>query len=95
MMSKSAFVDRVAKKGKVSKAEAKRMVDLVFGEIEAGIKQSKSGGRYAIGTLGTFSITRRAARRGRNPRTGEPIRIRASKSLRFRPASNLKKAAGI
>jgi len=93
-MSKSAFIDQVAKKGKVSRAEAKRMVELVFGEVEAGLKSTKKEGRYTIGTFGTFSVVKRAARKGRNPRTGEPIKIKASKSLRFRAASNLRKAAG-
>jgi DNA-binding protein HU-beta len=93
-MSKSAFIDQVAKKGKVSRAEAKRMVELVFGELEAGLKSAKKEGKYTVGTFGTFSVVKRAARKGRNPRTGEPIKIKASKSLRFRPASNLRKAAG-
>lgn len=93
-MSKAEFIENVAKAGDLSRAEAKRVVELVFGEIEAGLKRSKKEGKYTIGTLGTFSVTKRAARKGRNPRTGEEIKIKASKSLRFRPASNLKTAAG-
>lgn len=93
-MSKSAFIDRVAAKGNLSRAKAKRTVELVFGEIEAGLKASKKEGSYTIGTLGTFSITKRGARMGRNPRTGEAIKIKASKSLRFKPARNLRTAAG-
>jgi len=93
-MSKADFIERVAKKGKMNKAEAKRIVDLIFGEIEAGLKTAKKTGKYTIGTLGTFSVTKRSARMGRNPRTGESIKIKASKSLRFKPSMNLKKAAG-
>jgi DNA-binding protein HU-beta len=93
-MSKSSFITQVAHRGKVSKAEAKRIVDLVFGEIETSLKSAKREGKVTIGTLGTFSVAQRRARMGRNPQTGEPIRIRASKSLRFRPSSNLKRAAG-
>lgn len=93
-MSKSAFIEQVAKSGKLSKSEAKRMVELVFGEVEAGLKSAKKNGKYTIGTFGTFSVSKRAARKGRNPRTGEPIKIKASRTLRFKPASNLKKAAG-
>lgn len=93
-MSKADFIERVAKKGDLSKAEAKRAVDLVFGEIEAGLKSAKKTGSYTIGTLGTFRVTKRKARMGRNPRTGETIKIKASKSLRFKPAMSLKKAAG-
>jgi len=94
-MSKSAFIERVAKKGDMSKAEAKRAVELVIGEMEAGIKSAKKEGKYTIGTFGTFTVSKRPARNGRNPRTGEAIKIKASKTLRFRPSMNLKKAAGI
>jgi DNA-binding protein HU-beta len=93
-MSKAQFIDNVAKAGDMSTAEAKRTVELVFGQIEAGLKKAKKEGKYTIGTLGTFTITKRAARKGRNPQTGEEIKIKASKSLRFRPASNLREAAG-
>jgi DNA-binding protein HU-beta len=94
-MSKSQFIERVAKKGDMSKAEAKRAVELVLGEVEAGIKDAKKDGKYTIGTFGTFNISKRPARKGRNPRTGEAIKIKASKTLRFKPSSTLKKAAGI
>ena len=93
-MSRAAFIENVARKGNMSKAEAKRTVDLVLGEVEAGLKKSKKEGRYTIGNFGTFTITRRPARKGRNPQTGEVIRIRASKVLKFRPAAALKRAAG-
>lgn len=93
-MSKADFIANVASTGDMSNAEAKRVVELVFGEIEKGLKKSKKEAKYTIGTFGTFTITKRAARKGRNPRTGEPIKIKASKSLRFKPSSNLKTAAG-
>ena len=93
-MSKSEFIANVAKAGDMSNAEAKRVVELVFGEIENGLKKARKDGKYVIGTLGTFSVSKRSARKGRNPRTGEEIKIKASKSLRFRPSSNLKTAAG-
>ena len=93
-MSKAEFIANIAATGDMSNAEAKRVVELVFGEIEKGLKRSRKEGKFQIGTLGTFTITKRPARKGRNPRTGEEIKIKASKSLRFRPASNLKAAAG-
>ena len=93
-MSKAALIERVAKKGKLSKAEAGRTVDLVIGEINAGLKASKKEGKYTVGTFGTFTITKRKARKGRNPQTGEAIRIKASKVLKFKPAAQLKKSAG-
>lgn len=93
-MSKAEFIANVAQAGDLTNAEAKRMVELVFGEIENGLKRARKDGKYTIGTFGTFTISKRPARTGRNPRTGEPIKIKASKSLRFRPSSALKDAAG-
>ena len=93
-MSKSDFIQTVAKQGKVSKADAKRAVELVFRAVESGLKTVRNGGRLQIGTFGTFATSKRGPRMGRNPRTGEAIKIKASKSLRFRPSSHLKKAAG-
>lgn len=93
-MSKADFIANVAKAGSMSNAEAKRVVELVFGEIENGLKRARKDGRFVIGTLGTFAVSKRAARTGRNPRTGEEIKIKAGKSLRFRPSTSLKTAAG-
>ena len=94
-MSKADFIEQVATKGDLSKAEAKRAVDLVLGEIETSLKRAKKeGGKVNIGSFGSFTIGKRAARMGRNPQTGEAIKIKASKTLRFRPAMGLKRAAG-
>ena len=93
-MSKADFIQAVAKEGKVSKADAKRSVELVFEAIATSLKGVKGGGRLQIGTFGTFVTSKRAARMGRNPRTGEAIKIKASRSLRFKPSAQLKKAAG-
>lgn len=93
-MSKAEFIANVAKSGGMSVAEAKRVVELVFGEIESGLKKARKDGRFVIGTFGTFAVSKRSPRVGRNPRTGEEIKIPASKSLRFRPSSTLKDAAG-
>lgn len=94
-MSKADFIEKVAKNGNLTKADAKRAVELVFGEIENSVKVAKKDGKATIGTLGTFTVSKRPARKGRNPRTGEPIKIKASRTLKFRPAMNLKRAAGI
>ena len=93
-MSRAVFIDNVAKRGGMSRAEAKRTVDLVLGEIEAGLKRSKKEGSFTIGKFGTFTIVKRKARKGRNPRTGEAMRIKASKVLKFRAAKPLREAAG-
>ena len=93
-MNKSEFVERVAKRCKTTKAEARRMIDAVFAEIEAAVKEARKAEKVTVPDLGTFRVAKRAARTGRNPRTGEKIRIKAGKSLRFKAASNLRKAAG-
>ena len=94
IMKQSELIERVAKRGRMTKAGARRMVDLVMGELEGGVKEVRGNGSVTIPRVGTFRITKRSARMGRNPRTGEPMRIKASKSLRMRPAANLRKAAG-
>jgi len=93
-MSKADFIEAVAKRGNVSKADAKRAIEMVFDTIETGLKAARNGGKLQIGTFGTFIISKRGARMGRNPRTGESIKLKASRSLRFRPSSHLKEAAG-
>ena len=91
-MSRAVFIDNVAKRGGKSRAEAKRTVDLVLREIEAGLKRSKKEGSFTIGNFGTFTIVKR---KGRNPRTGEAMRIKASKALKFRAAKPLRETAGV
>jgi DNA-binding protein HU-beta len=93
-MSKADFVEAVAKRGNMSKVDAKRAIELVFGTIEAGLKTARNGGKLQIGTFGTFTISRRSARMARNPKTGESIKVKASRSLRFKPSGQLKDAAG-
>ena len=93
-MKQSELIENVANAGNTSKVEASWIVDLVMRELETGVKQVRKDGSVSIPRLGTFRITSRSGRMGRNPRTGEPLHIRASKSLRLRPAANLRKAAG-
>ncbi len=93
-MSKLEFIANVAAAGDLSNAEAKRIVELVFGEIENSLHRARDDGKLTINGLGAFTISERPARKGRHPRTGEPIDIAASKGLRFKPSANLKAAAG-
>ncbi len=69
-MSKTEFIAHVAQAGAMSNAEAKRVVELVFGEIENGLRRAREEGKYTIGSFGTFAISKRPPRKGRNPRTG-------------------------
>ncbi|MEM0895537.1 MAG: HU family DNA-binding protein [Verrucomicrobiota bacterium] len=89
-MNKSELIDAVAAKlgDDVSKKVAGDAVEAVLDCIAAGVR-SDSGGVQLIG-FGSFKISHRAARKGRNPKTGEEMDIPASKSVKFSPSSKLK-----
>lgn len=92
-MNKQELVEVMLKDkdaGFTSKAQAERALKSVLGAIETGIK--KEGVVQLIG-FGTFSVKTRAARKGRNPLTGEEIKIKASKSVGFKPGAGLKETA--
>ncbi len=74
--------------GSTAKA-AKETMDAVFASITASLKKNK---KVQLVGFGTFEVTRRPARKGRNPRTGEPIRIKASKGIRFKASAKLKES---
>ena len=88
-MNKNELVANVAEASGLSKADAGRAVD---GVIEAITNALKSGGDVRIVGFGTFSVANRKATTSRNPRTGEPIEIKASKMPKFKPGSPLKDA---
>lgn len=73
-----------------SKAQAERAVEAVLDGIKAGIKKDSSV--QLIG-FGTFSVVKRAARKGVNPKTGEKISIKASKNVKFKAGTALKALA--
>ncbi len=86
-MNKAEIIEMVATEHQLSKVKAKQIVDQVFGVVGTTLKKE---GRFSFSDLGTFNVTERAARKGRNPSTGEAIKIKASKSVRFKPAPALK-----
>ncbi len=72
---------------------SKKASEAVLGEtIDIIVKHLKKGSRIRIAGLGILSVRKRAARMGRNPATGEAIKIKASKKVAFRPAKELKEA---
>lgn len=72
---------------------AKKQSELLLTDfIDMIVKHLKKGDRIRIGGLGILQVRRRAARMGRNPATGEPIKIKASKKVAFRAAKELKEA---
>ncbi|MGD8322530.1 MAG: HU family DNA-binding protein [Gemmatimonadota bacterium] len=90
-MNKSDLVDALADATGMTKADAGRAVDALFSP-DGGIisKTLKGGGRVQITGFGTFEAKHRKARTGRNPRTGETIRIAATKTPSFRAGKGLK-----
>lgn len=91
-MNKAQLIETIQKNlgGESTKRAAEQALDAVLDAIAAGIK-SKEGKVQIIG-FGTFEVKKRAARQGRNPKTGEAMKIAASKSVGFKPSSTLKAA---
>lgn len=88
-MNKAELIDYVADKAGLTKADAQNAVDAVFDGITATLKKGNDA-RF-VG-FGTFSVAKRAATTGRNPRTGEAIKIPASKNAKFKAGKELKEA---
>ena len=88
-MNKSELIEAVAKDTDLSKAAAARALESVIGQVT---KTLKKGDSVSILGFGTFSVAKRAARTGHNPRTGESIKIKARKSPTFKAGKALKDA---
>jgi DNA-binding protein HU-beta len=86
-LNRSELVDKVANAASVDKRRAEIAVDTIVNTI---IDTTRSGGRVSIHGFGTFTQTSRAARLGRNPRTGEAVPIPASTGVKFAPATAFK-----
>jgi len=88
-MTKMDLIDAVAGKVGLTKADAGRAVDTVLGSVEAALAK---GEKVTITGFGTFEVRQRAARMGRNPQTGAPLHIAASKTPAFKAGKGLKDA---
>ena len=86
-MNKSELIEAVASAADLSKAEAGRAVDATFDAIARSLKK---GDKVSLVGFGTFEVRKRAARTGRNPKTGETIKIKASKVPAFKAGKGLK-----
>ena len=86
-MTKQDLIDAVAKSTGLSKRGAAGAVEATISGIAKGIKKDK---RLSLSGFGTFTVRKRRSRIGRNPRTGEEIKISASKTVGFKPAPALK-----
>ena len=85
-MNKAELIDAMASNAEISKADAKKALD---GFIAATTNALTDGDRVSLVGFGSFSISERSARTGRNPQTGKEISIPAKKVVKFKPGSEL------
>jgi DNA-binding protein HU-beta len=89
-MTKSELVENMAKDADISKAAAHKALDSFVDSVKTALK--KKDGKITVTGFGTFSKVRRKARKGRNPATGEEIKIKARNAVTFKPGKALKDA---
>ena len=85
-MNKAELIDAMASGSGLSKADAKRALDSFINATSGALKK---GDRVALVGFGSFSVTKRAARKGRNPQTGKEINIAAKRVVKFKPGNEL------
>ena len=88
-MNKAELINKIADDASITKTQANASLDSF---VEAVTKTLKGGGKVTLVGFGTFSVSKRAARNGRNPQTGATIKIAARKVAKFTPGAELKKA---
>ena len=88
-MNKTELIEHIATSADISKAAAARALDSLIAAVKTTLK---TNGAVSLVGFGTFSVGKRAARTGRNPRTGEAIKIKAAKVPKFKAGKALKDA---
>jgi len=88
-MNKTQLIEAIAKESGLSRADSARAVDSLVTTVQ---KTLKKGDEVALTGFGKFSVVKRGARTGRNPQTGEPVKIRASKAPKFTAGATFKTA---
>jgi DNA-binding protein HU-beta len=88
-MNKTELIELMAAEAELSKAAAGRVLDAFMQGVKT---QLRKGNDVTLIGFGTFAVSKRPARKGRNPRTGEEIKIKAAKVAKFRPGKGLKDA---
>ncbi len=89
-MNKSELIKRMAEIADVPKVTAEKLLDAFMEAVEEAISK---GDKVVLVGFGSFQVVKRAEREGRNPRTGEPIKIPAKKVIKFKPGKRLEEAA--
>jgi DNA-binding protein HU-beta len=87
-MNKAELIDAIAQEAKMTKSDAKKALDAF---VDATSKALKKGDRVALVGFGSFTVAKRAARKGRNPQTGKEIKIAAKKVVKFKAGAELTK----
>lgn len=90
-VNKAELIDLIADKADISKASATRVLDAA---LEGIVGALRDGEQVTLVGFGTFSVKQRAARQGRNPKTGEPMLIPASRTASFKPGKMFRDAIG-
>jgi DNA-binding protein HU-beta len=85
-MNKAELIDAIAKEAKIAKTEANSVIDATTKAITSALKK---GDKVTLVGFGTFSVAKRAARKGRNPQTGKELNIPAKKVAKFKAGSEL------
>ncbi|QNJ98572.1 HU family DNA-binding protein [Constantimarinum furrinae] len=85
-MNKSDLIDGMAEDAGITKAAAKKALESFLGNVEKSLKKGK---RVSLVGFGSWSVSRRAAREGRNPQTGKTIKIAAKNVVKFKAGSDL------
>jgi len=88
-MNKTDLINGMAVSAGITKSAAKKALDGLLSDIEGALKK---GNRISLVGFGSWSVSRRAAREGRNPQTGKPIKIKAKNVVKFRAGSELSDA---
>jgi len=86
-MNKTDLIDAMAEHAGITKAAAKKALECALIEIEGALQK---GNRVSLVGFGSWSVSKRAARDGRNPQTGKTIRIAAKNVVKFKPGAELK-----
>jgi DNA-binding protein HU-beta len=86
-MTKAELIAQVAAEAQVRKVDAEKSINSLIRIVAEALKAQ---GRLALAGFGTFMVTERKAREGRNPQTGSPIKIPATKVVKFKPGKQLK-----
>ena len=87
-MNKAELIDAIAGESGLTKADSKRALDAFLGAVTKSLKKMDS---VVLIGFGTFKVTERAARNGRNPQTGKAIKIKAKKVVKFKAGADLSK----